>query len=124
MKYTGEHASDMITGKSFNDRTPVYGGCHRREKENGMSERLTAIPQPCEEAARLATLVVDWMSDQKYCGEEILHAVVCCDFASRTKFIMALARKIESWQGPLDSGTPQAEREQPPFEAGEQRRAG
>lgn len=70
-----------------------------------------AVSQPpCESASRLATLTVDWLSDQKYGEESILHAIICCDFVSRTRFIRALANKIESWQGPLDSGTPQAEK--------------
>lgn len=31
--------------------------------------------------------IVDWLSNQKYEGENILHAAVCCDFAGRARFI-------------------------------------
>ena len=63
-------------------------------------------PRPCEDSERLATLVVDWLSDQKYGEENILHAVICCDFVSRSRFILALARKMDSWQASPDGDAP------------------
>ena len=43
----------------------------------------------------LATHIVEWMMRQKYCGEDILHAVVCCDHVSHMRFVASLAQQIE-----------------------------
>jgi len=45
---------------------------------------------------RIAEAVLDYLSDQTYQGEPILHAIVCCDFVSRQHMIDALTRVIES----------------------------
>jgi len=34
----------------------------------------------------LAEHIYDWLSKQKYCDEEILHAAVCCDYAGMMNF--------------------------------------
>lgn len=43
-----------------------------------------------------AEIIQKWLSDQKYQGEDILHASVCCDFVGMTRFIKSLERIIEN----------------------------
>ena len=43
----------------------------------------------------IAEHVVNWLADQTYQNEPLLHAVVCCDFVSRQHFIDSIARRIE-----------------------------
>ena len=42
----------------------------------------------------LAEHLYDWLSKQKYCDEEILHAAVCCDFVGMVRFKKAIASQI------------------------------
>lgn len=44
-----------------------------------------------DQATILAEKLVAWMSDQRHQGENLLHSVVCCDFASRVHFTQAIA---------------------------------
>lgn len=60
------------------------------------------------ETRGLAEKIVDWLSDQKYQGEEILHAIVCCDYASRHNLITSVARLIDA----ALSAAPQTEAQQ------------
>ena len=47
-----------------------------------------------DEAREKAERLVTWLSDQTYQGEPLLHAVVCCDFVSRERFVAAVARQL------------------------------
>lgn len=51
-------------------------------------------------AAEVAKAVLDYLSNQKYQGEEILHAVICCDFVSKQRMITALIPIVQ--QGLID----------------------
>lgn len=44
----------------------------------------------------LVNCVLDFLADQTYQGEPVLHAIIACDFASRQHMVDALARVIES----------------------------
>jgi hypothetical protein len=43
-----------------------------------------------------AEKIVNWMADQKYQGEELLHAIICCDYASKMHFIDAVAKQLDA----------------------------
>lgn len=47
------------------------------------------------EDTELAEKIVTWMMNQKYQGQDILHAIVCCDFVSHSRFINEVAKIIE-----------------------------
>lgn len=53
------------------------------------------VTEPNPSSTQLAEKVVTWLSDQKYQDEPLLHAVVCCDHVSRTRFIKSIARILE-----------------------------
>ena len=42
----------------------------------------------------LAEKIQRWISKQDYCGEELLHASVCCDHVGRMRFIGAIEKII------------------------------
>jgi len=42
-----------------------------------------------------ASAIVSWLGDQKYGGAPLLHAIVCCDYASQQHLIDAVARIIQ-----------------------------
>ncbi len=46
-----------------------------------------------------ASQLVDWLTDQKYFDEPLLHAAVCCDYAGRQQFIRAVARQLDKMGG-------------------------
>jgi len=54
-----------------------------------------------KDAEKIATSIADWLSDQKYGNEPLLHAAVCCDFVGRSRFIKALKRIIDGKNEPL-----------------------
>lgn len=47
------------------------------------------------QAAAIAQAVLEFLAKQKYQGEEILHAVICCDFVSNVHMQKALMPVIE-----------------------------
>jgi hypothetical protein len=49
-----------------------------------------------DEARQIAERVLDFLANQKYQGEEILHAVICCDWVSRQRMISSLTRVIQN----------------------------
>lgn len=51
---------------------------------------------PSEAAFNMAKVIVDWQMQQKYQGQDILHAIVCCDHVSHSRFINEVARIIDS----------------------------
>jgi hypothetical protein len=44
---------------------------------------------------KIAERLQKWLADQKYQGEPLLHAVVCCDFVSVQRFISAVEQIID-----------------------------
>ncbi len=42
-----------------------------------------------------ATAIVEWLSEQKFQGEPLMHAIVCCDYASQRHLIDAIERIIK-----------------------------
>lgn len=40
----------------------------------------------------MAGRIVSWIASQKFQGQDILHAAVCCDFVGHTKFVQAIAK--------------------------------
>ena len=47
----------------------------------------------------IATKIVNWLSQQKYGEENILHAAVCCDFVGRMNLIRAIERILDEQDG-------------------------
>lgn len=45
----------------------------------------------------IAEDIVGWLSDQTYQGEALLHAIVCCDFVSRNRFVESIAKRVEQF---------------------------
>jgi len=46
------------------------------------------------DAEKLAEKLYEWMAEQKYGNESLLHASVCCDFAGASRFKQKLANII------------------------------
>jgi hypothetical protein len=53
---------------------------------------------PKEQVDR-AEFIYEWLAEQKYGDEYLLHAVVLCDFASKANLIRAIARKLMEFDG-------------------------
>lgn len=47
-----------------------------------------------EESYKIAEQVVKWISDQKYQGQDILHAAVCCDYVGMVRFTKCISNII------------------------------
>lgn len=54
-------------------------------------------------AQKIADAAVDWICEQKYQGEELMHAVICCDFVSNIRFKQSLAKVILPLVSPSES---------------------
>lgn len=48
-----------------------------------------------ENSKLLAEHIYNWLNEQKYGDEEILHSAVCCDFAGMINFKKAIANQID-----------------------------
>lgn len=67
----------------------LEGGCSSVQESRLLCQRCTETKDSA--AYKKATEIVEWLTKQTYQGKEILHAVVCCDHASRQHFIEAIA---------------------------------
>jgi len=57
------------------------------------------------DAREMAKRIVNWLSEQKYDNQDILHAAVVCDYAGRQHFIDAIARILAA-EAKAAKGTP------------------
>lgn len=74
----------------------------RFKEESAMRDRYKRHSDGWRDAALrhadykgIAEHLVTWLSNQKYQSEPLLHAIVCCDFVSRSHLVISLAQQIE-----------------------------
>ena len=48
-------------------------------------------------AESLSDYLYNWLKDQKYGEENILHAAVCCDYVGMVRFKKAITNLINEW---------------------------
>lgn len=80
--------------------TPEIGLQHWLKIQD-INHQLKIIMETGEQG--LAEELYNWMVVQKYGGEELLHAAVCCDYAGKRNFINSLQKIIDSYSLPVEA---------------------
>lgn len=73
-----------------------------RGHNHALRTALEGLGAPMDLATqqRIGRQVADWLREQKYGDEELLHSAVCCDLVGRINFDRALGRQISEALSP------------------------
>jgi len=80
-------ALKMILNRHHSDETYTT--------DDAVRDLSNIIKVPAIALQEQAEKIVNWISQQKYGNEELLHPAVCCDFVGRQRFIKSIAEIIE-----------------------------
>lgn len=98
LRDTVEDAANMLRGGKISPQI-LLADCDERLAETPAASLAVVREQARREvleeiAGPAAKAILGFLVDQKYQGEEILHAIIACDFASRSHMEDAVAKVI------------------------------
>jgi hypothetical protein len=85
----------------------TVGGVQEREVIRAIQRDAFQAGAGAINHTEIAREIVDWVADQKYGEQNILHAAVCCDHVGRTRFLKSIADLIKQYPlPPFPEATP------------------